>query len=139
MIESVLNFLQTILFWSPFALSALCFWKRLKQSGEDETDKKNLALQSAFDLAAKEIDMVTATTVGKLEQILGKDIRADVKDGKRAITDLQMLAEDAYREIVTIVQPETLDNLKKTLQDAELYIRNGIEAELVKLKAKLYK
>lgn len=139
MIETVCNFAQTLLFWSPFVLSAFYLWKRIKQSDEDITAKKNLILQSAFDLAAKEIDTVTAATVGKLEQLLGKDIRLDVKDGKRAISDLQMLAEDAYQEIISIVQPETLDNLKKTLQDAELYIRNGIEAELVKLKAKLYK
>lgn len=111
---------------------------KIEEAKKTEVVKSNMFLSQMFDLAADAIEIVTQVTVGKIEQIMGKDLRQKVKDGTASKTDLYALADDAYREIVETVSPEIIKGLEGFVDNTELYIRNKIEEELLKLKSELY-
>jgi predicted DNA-binding protein len=100
--------------------------------------KSSPVLSGFFDLAIHTIETVAGATVGKLEQTVGKDLREKIKTGEATKEDLYRLADKALEEIVDIIEPDVLDKLSEYVGDTEAYIKNVIEAELLKLKKALY-
>ena len=96
-------------------------------------------IDGLFDNAAVVITKMAESTVGKLEQVFGQDLRERIKAGEAGKAELLILADEAYKEIVATVKPEIISCLKESIDDVELYIRNIIETELLKLKADLSK
>ncbi len=119
-------------------MAAAYLKQKLKNARNWSQAKDGLALQNLFDFAEDVLLNTTAVTVAKLEQIVGKDLREAVKNGQAGKNELFALAGDAYAEIIETIQPEIFEYLQLAVGDTELYIKNGIEAELIRLKEQLY-
>lgn len=100
-------------------------------------EAKNTAIASAFGTAETILTTITNTVVGKIEQVTAKELRALVKSGNASRDELVALAGDAYREIVTTVQPEVFSELSGVIKDSESYILSKIEdaVRIVKLQS----
>ena len=98
---------------------------------------KELALLG-LDTAEKAIRIAAEATVGKLEEIIAKELREKIKNGEANKDELYALAGEAYNEIISTIKPELLKELSNSLQDVDLYIKNQIENQLLLLKSKLY-
>jgi len=110
---------------------------KLREGREILPIQGNPLVDGLFDFATDAVSTVAAATVAKLEQTTGKELRQLVKEGKADREELLGLAEDAYQEIMETISFEVLDDLENYVQDSELYIRNVIEKELLKLKSEL--
>jgi len=97
----------------------------------------SIVIDSLFDRASDVIAKSAAASVGKLEQLVGKDLREKVKAGTASREDLYTLAGEAFDVVMKTVSPEIITALKESVSDVELYIRNIIETELLKLKSEL--
>lgn len=90
-----------------------------------------------IEIAERAIKTVTEASVGKLEEIVAKELRQKIKNGEASREELYALSGEAYKEITDIVGPELIQWLSGSIQDVDLYIRNQIENQLLLLKAKL--
>lgn len=105
--------------------------KKLKLETEKiKSDERRELLKSALE----RLEDVTKMTVNKIEQTTAKSIRDAVKDGKLDKEELQLLAYDAYGEIVEVLDPEYKKVLEDSLGDSETYILNLIEEKLEEIK-----
>lgn len=84
--------------------------------------------------ALKRVEEVAKLTVNKLEQTTAKAIRSAVKEGKKDKEELKQLAIVAYHEVKNVLEPEYLALLESSLGDAQGYILNVIEDQLVEIK-----
>lgn len=84
--------------------------------------------------ALDRLEVVAEKTVNKIEEATAKQIRAAVKDGKVERYELERLAEDAYEEIISTMEPQYAEMIQKTLGDARTYILNTIDEKVELLK-----
>lgn len=119
------------------ALAGKFLTKKIDAVRIDERVREKELARLGLDIAEKAIKTVAEASVGKLEEIIAKDLREKVKSGEADQSELCALAGEAYYEVIQTIQPEVLQTLSDSLQDVELYIRNQIEHQLRLLKAKL--
>ncbi len=99
----------------------------LKKTMEIE-DKEIISI--GLDTAEKTIEIVSRNVVGKLEQVAGEELREKVKQGLADKEELLALADEAYEEIKSSINPELIEALKSGVSDVESYIRNEIERQV---------
>lgn len=107
--------------------------QKLKSETSKINDEKERQLANA---AIDKLNDVTVKTVNKIEQTTAKDLRVAVKNGTAKKEDLMVLADQAYHEILVQMGPEWMDVIYKELGDAEQYILNSVETQVLQLKPK---
>lgn len=93
-------------------------------------------LISLFEMAEQILDGVTKTTVSKIEVKKAAALREAVHAGQRTAEELNLLSDEAYREIVDQLSPVVEEALYGTIGDVEAYIHNKIEEVLPGVKQK---
>lgn len=111
---------------------------RISELKTNEAVKDKEMALLGLDTAERAIKIAAEATVGKLEEIIAKELREKIKNGEANKDELYALAGEAYNEIIATIRPELLKELSKSLQDVDLYIKNQIEQQLLLLKSKLY-
>lgn len=106
---------------------------RAKTKAKEE-GKQHLA--SLFEMAEQILDDVTKTTVSKIEATKAAALREAVHAGQRTAEELNLLSDEAYREIVDQLSPVVEEALYGTIGDVEIYIHNKIEEVLPGVKQK---
>lgn len=96
--------------------------------------EKNEALTSTFNAVENILSAVTSTVVGKIEQTTAGELREMVKAGTANREELTILAKDAYYEILDMLKPDVLEQLKTVSDDWEKYIKDKIEDAVRKVK-----
>ena len=124
-----------------FLTMAGCLYlkQKLREANDAIQLPENFLVEKLFKSVSDAISLTAAATVGKLEQVFGQEIRERIKSGKGTKEELHALADQAYREVLTNLSSTTINCLKYFIDDAEPYIRDIIETELLKLKADLSK
>lgn len=114
--------------------------KLLKAKLEEFKANKELAInernKKAADMVIAVIDDITKGVVYKLEQTTAKDLREKVKAGLEDRQKLVALADEAYKEVLKIASKSVLKALAAFVGDAESYIRNLVEKNVLELKEK---
>lgn len=102
-----------------------------------ETKKiKDERKRKLIEAATDRLDDVTKKTITKIEQTTAKTLREAVKDGSTDRQELLDLSDQAYKEIITTLEPEYLKLLNDTLGDTRQYILNTIETAVYDLKTR---
>ncbi len=110
------------------AAYATAYINKAKQKIQTETKDRLRAM--AFD----GLNELIATTVGEMEQTIGKDLRQKVKEGLENREKLLALKNLAFTDITAQLKPEYQRILKDNLQDVTGYIMSAIEKELLIVK-----
>lgn len=116
--------------------SAASAWLVKKEAEAAAADNELQA--SAFKLANSVLANVTQVVVGRIEQTKAADIREKVKTGQLEYKQLEILATDAYYDILDQLKPEVMASLEGYVTDMESYIYDQIEATLAQIKVDLY-
>lgn len=114
--------------------------KLLEAKLEELKANKDLAInersKKAADMVIAVIDDITKGVVYKLEQTTAKDLREKVKAGLEDREKLLAIADEAYKEVLKIASKSVLKALAAFVGDAESYIRNLVEKNVLELKEK---
>ncbi len=93
------------------------------------------AQAAAFKLAATVIDGVAGTVVSVLESEKAYALRQKVKAGEADYEELKALSQEAYNQILQMLNVQVKEDLAGCLADTETYIRDKIEELLPGIKA----
>lgn len=118
------------------AYGAASAWLK-KQEAEATAAKKEVQAR-AFGLANETLGNIVKAVVGRIEQTKAADIREKVHAGELDYSQLEILATDAYYDILEQLKPDMQETLNSYVSDMEAYIRDQIEATLGQIKADLY-
>lgn len=103
---------------------------RIQAAAEGKT-----AQAAAFGLAVTVLEGVTRTVVSVLESEKAYKLRQKVKAGEADMEDLKAVGQEAYDQIVQMLDVQIRADLDNCLTDTETYIRDKIEELLPGVKA----
>lgn len=103
---------------------------RIQAAAEGKT-----AQAAAFGLAVTVLEGVTRTVVSVLESEKAYKLRQKVKAGEADMEDLKAVGQEAYDQIVQMLDVQIKADLDSCLTDTETYIRDKIEELLPGVKA----
>lgn len=104
--------------------------RRIQAAAEGKT-----AQAAAFGLAVTVLEGVTRTVVSVLESEKAYKLRQKVKAGEADMEDLKAIGQEAYDQIVQMLDVQIKADLDNCLTDTETYIRDKIEELLPSVKA----
>lgn len=104
--------------------------RRIQAAAEGKT-----AQAAAFGLAVTVLEGVTRTVVSVLESEKAYKLRQKVKAGEADMEDLKAIGQEAYDQIVQMLDVQIKADLDNCLTDTETYIRDKIEELLPGVKA----
>lgn len=93
------------------------------------------AQAAAFNLAITVLEGVTSTVISVMESEKAYTLRQKVKAGEADYGDLKALGQEAYEQIVRMLDVQVRADLDSCLADTETYIRDKIEELLPGVKA----
>ena len=93
------------------------------------------AQAAAFKLAVTVLDGVANTVVSVMESEKAYTLRQKVKAGEADYGDLKALGQEAYEQIIRMMDAQIRADLDGCLADTEAYIRDKIEEVLPQVKA----
>lgn len=109
-------------------------WLKSKKTKAEAEGKQSLA--DLFESASMLLNAVTTTTVSKIEATKAAALRKAVHAGQAAASELELLSDEAYKEIMGQLTPAVEGVLEDAVGDVEKYIRNKIEEVLPEVKQK---
>lgn len=104
--------------------------RRIQAAAEGKT-----AQAAAFGLAITVLEGVTRTVISVLESEKAYKLRQKVKAGEADMEDLKAIGQEAYDQIVQMLDVQIKADLDNCLTDTETYIRDKIEELLPGVKA----
>lgn len=93
------------------------------------------AQEAAFKLAITVLNGVANTVVSVMESEKAFELRRKVKSGEADYEELKALSQEAYQEIIRMLDIQIRADLDSCLADTETYIRDKIEELLPGVKA----
>lgn len=105
-----------------------------KLRGEAEASGKS-AQEAAFRLAITVLEGVANTVISVMESEKAYALRQKVKAGQAAPEELKALGQEAYEQIVQMLDVQVKADLDSCLADTEAYVRDKIEELLPGVKA----
>lgn len=105
-----------------------------KLRSEAEASGKT-AQAAAFKLAVTVLDGVANTVVSVMESEKAYALRQRVKTGEADYEELKALSQEAYVQILQMLDVQVREDLNSCLADMEAYIRDKIEEVLPQVKA----
>jgi hypothetical protein len=120
-------------------LGANLITAKIRVANQDAKQIDRVTAGIGLDIAERAVQAAAEVTVGKLEELLAKDLRKKIQVGEASREELEALAGTAYKEIMEIIKPEIAQGLAGSFQNVDLYIQNEIENQLTRLKAALQK
>lgn len=108
---------------------------RLEQLRSEAAASGKTAQEAAFKLAITVLNGVANTVVSVMESEKAFELRQKVKAGKADFEELKALSQEAYQEIIRMLDIQIRADLDNCLADTETYIRDKIEELLPGIKA----
>lgn len=108
---------------------------RLEQLRSEAAASGKTAQEAAFKLAITVLNGVANTVVSVMESEKAFELRQKVKAGKADFEELKALSQEAYQEIIRMLDIQVRADLDSCLADTEAYIRDKIEELLPGIKA----
>lgn len=96
---------------------------------------KNSTAASSLSSAINQVDDLAERTVGKFEQIVARELRKSVKDGKINREELLSIGKQAVDEVMSMIGPEISAILFQHLGDVRTFVENTIEKKVLDLKS----
>lgn len=113
------------------------YMNMLLEQGKAKAEKEGKQyLADLFEAAGTVLNALTATTVSKIEVTKAAALREAVHAGKEAAEKLNLLSDEAYKEIAAQLPPAIEAALEGSVNDLEKYIRDKIEEVLPGVKQK---
>lgn len=113
------------------------YMNMLLERGKTKAEKEEKQyLADLFETAGTVLNALTTTTVSKIEATKAAALREAVHAGKEAAEKLNLLSDEAYKEIAAQLPPTIEAALEESVNDLEKYIRNKIEEVLPGVKQK---
>ncbi len=108
---------------------------KLEQMRSEAEASGRTAQAAAFNLALTVLNGVTNTVVSVMESEKAYTLRQKVKAGEAEYEDLKALSQEAYTQIVQLLDVQVKESLNSCLTDTEAYIKDKIEEMLPQIKA----
>lgn len=108
---------------------------RLEQLRSEAAASGKTAQEAAFKLAITVLNGVANTVVSVMESEKAYTLRQKVKAGEADYGDLKALGQEAYEQIIRMLDIQIRADLGSCLADTETYIRDKIEELLPGIKA----
>lgn len=108
-------------------------WLEQLRSAAEASGKT--AQAAAFKLAVTVLDGVANTVVSVMESEKAYTLRQKVKAGEADYEELKALSQEAYTQILQMLDVQIKEDLSSCLTDTEAYIRDKIEEVLPQVKA----
>lgn len=108
---------------------------RLEQLRSEAAASGKTAQEAAFKLAITVLNGVANTVVSVMESEKAFELRRKVKSGEADYEELKALGQEAYQEIIRMLDIQIRADLDSCLADTEAYIRDKIEEVLPGVKA----
>lgn len=108
---------------------------KLEQMRSEAEASGRTAQAAAFNMALTVLDGVTNTVVSVMESEKAYTLRQKVKAGEADYEDLKALSQEAYAQIVQLLDVQVKESLSSCLTDTEAYIKDKIEEMLPQIKA----
>lgn len=84
--------------------------------------------------ALKRTENIVELTVKKIQQTVVNDMKERAKDGKLSGSEIGAIKEKTAEEISKLLNEELYHDLKSSVADVDLYMRNLVEAKVLDLK-----
>lgn len=94
--------------------------------GEQERKIATAALSRA--------DNIAELIVKKMQQTFVADTKKAAEDGKLSANEIMAIKDKTAAELATLINPQLRYDLKATVGDVDLYLKNLVEAKVLDLK-----
>lgn len=94
--------------------------------GEQERKIATAALSRA--------DNIAELIVKKMQQTFVADTKKAAEDGKLSANEIMAIKDKTASELATLINPQLRYDLKATVGDVDLYLKNLVEAKVLDLK-----
>lgn len=108
---------------------------KLEQLRREAEVSGKTAQEAAFNLAITVLNGVANTVVSVIESEKAFTLRQKVKAGEADYEELKALSQEAYLQIIQLLDVQVKEDLSSCLANTEAYIRDKIEEVLPQVKA----
>ena len=84
--------------------------------------------------ALSRADNIAELIVKKMQQTFVADTKKAAEDGKLTANDIMAIKDKTASELATLINPQLRYDLKATVGDVDLYLKNLVEAKVLDLK-----
>lgn len=84
--------------------------------------------------ALSRADNIAELIVKKMQQTFVADTKKAAEDGKLSTNEIMAIKDKTAAELATLINPQLRYDLKATVGDVDLYLKNLVEAKVLDLK-----
>ena len=84
--------------------------------------------------ALSRVDNIAELIVKKMQQTFVADTKKAAEDGKLSANEIMAIKDKTAAELATLINPQLRYDLKATVGDVDLYLKNLVEAKVLDLK-----